>query len=193
MQTSYTYSRAQGDAEDFQSRLGNDPSTIETEAGYLDFDQRHVIKANGMFTLPADWQVGLAATWSSGLPYSVVSRFFALDNAGYQQFRTRFGQTVREGDATVFQDEQRNSHRNAAVFDLNLRTSKNFVIGRNTGAVFLEVFDVLNTDDLRIYTVDPSRSSGFDPSGNSSVAGPLQLDAVRQFGRRFQIGFQFAF
>jgi hypothetical protein len=98
-----------------------------------------------------------------------------------------------EGDAVVFQDEPRNDHRNASVFDLNLRTSKNFVIGRSAGAVFLEVFDVLNTDDLRIYTVDPSRSTGFDASGGASIAGPLQLDAERQFGRRFQVGFQISF
>ena len=193
MQASYTYSRARGDAEDFQSRLGNDPSTVENESGYLDFDQRHVVKVNGITYLPGDWQLGMAATWSSGLPYSVVSRFFALDNVGYQQFRTRFGRTAVAGNEVVFQDEQRNAHRNASVFDLNLRASKNFVIGRNTGAVFLEVFDVLNTDDLRIYSVDPSRSTGFDASGGSSVAGPLQLDAERQFGRRFQVGFQIAF
>jgi hypothetical protein len=193
MQASYTYSRAQGDAEDFQSRLGNDPSTIENEAGYLDFDQRHVVKVNGITYLPHDWQLGMAATWSSGLPYSVVSRFFALDNTGYQQFRTRFGRTVTQGDHAEFQDEPRNDHRNGSIFDLNLRAGKNFVIGRYTGAAFLEVFDVLNTDDLRVYTVDPSRASGFDPGGSSSVAGPLQLDATRQFGRRFQVGIQFAF
>ncbi|HXH28945.1 MAG TPA: carboxypeptidase regulatory-like domain-containing protein, partial [Candidatus Polarisedimenticolia bacterium] len=39
LQGSYTYSRALGAAEEFQSRLGNDPSTIESEFGYLDYDQ----------------------------------------------------------------------------------------------------------------------------------------------------------
>ena len=48
-------------------------------------------------------------------------------------------------------------------------------------------------DDLRIYSVDPSRNAGFDPSGSVSVAGPLQLDATRTFGRRWQVGFQIAF
>jgi len=190
---SYTYSRARGDAEDFQSRLGNDPSTASVEAGYLDFDQRHVVKLNGVTFLPNDWQLGMAATWSSGLPYSAVSRFFALDNADYQQYRTLYGVVAREGDALVFQDEQRNSRRNGAVLDLNLRASKNFVVGRHAAGLFLEVFNLLNTDDLRIYTVDPSRTSGFDPSGSVSVAGPLQLDATRRFGRRWQVGFQIAF
>jgi len=193
LQGSYTYSRAQGDAEDFQSRLGNDPSTAGTEAGYLEFDQRHVVKLNGVTFLPNDWQLGMAATWSSGLPYSAVSKFFALDNADYQQYRTLYGVVARQGNAVVFEDEQRNSRRNGSVFDLNLRASKNFVIGRHAAGLFLEVFNLLNSDDLRIYTVDPSRTSGFDPSGSVSVAGPLQLDATRSFGRRWQVGFQIAF
>jgi len=193
LQGSYTYSRAMGDAEDFQSRLGNDPSTTGSEPGYLEFDQRHVVKLSGVTFLPNDWQLGMAATWSSGLPYSAVTRFFALDNADYQQYRTLYGVVERQGNALVFQDEQRNSRRNGSVLDLNLRASKNFVIGSHAAGLFLEVFDLLNTDDLRILTVDPSRTSGFDPTGSASVAGPLQLDATRQFGRRWQVGFQISF
>ena len=66
MQGSYTYSRANGAAEDFQSRLGNDPSTVESEFGPLDFDQRHVVKLNATTFLPHDWQLGFSASWSSG-------------------------------------------------------------------------------------------------------------------------------
>ena len=84
-------SRFRACSEDFQSRLGNDPSTVESEFGYLDFDQRHVIKLNTVLFLPGDWQFGVSASWSSGLPYSVVNRFFATDNFDYLQFRTRFG------------------------------------------------------------------------------------------------------
>ncbi len=101
LQGSYTYSRAVGAAEDFQSRLGNDPSTVESEFGPLDFDQRHVVKVNATTFLPGDWQLGFAASWSSGLPFSVISRFFAGDDVGYQQFRTRFGFTE-----TVFDDDE---------------------------------------------------------------------------------------
>ncbi|HUD72010.1 MAG TPA: TonB-dependent receptor [Dongiaceae bacterium] len=193
MQGSYVYSRAQGEAEDFQSKAGNDPSTIENEFGYLDFDQRHVVKLSlGMF-LPSDWQAGLTTTWSSGLPYSVISRFFALDNAGYTQFRTRYGFTDRVGDAAVFETLPRNSRRNGSVYDLNLSARKNFVIGRNTAALSFEVFNVLNTDDLRIYTYEKDQNVGFDVDGARQVSDALQLDAVRRFGRRFQIGFQFSF
>ncbi|HET8948492.1 MAG TPA: carboxypeptidase regulatory-like domain-containing protein [Candidatus Polarisedimenticolia bacterium] len=194
VQGSYTYSRAQGAAEDFQSRLGNDPSTVESEYGYLDFDQRHVVKLSAGMFLPRDWQIGLTASWGSGLPYSVVSKFFALDNVGYQQFRTRYGQTVVNPQTKQFEfaTESRNDHRNNAVLNLGGRARKTFVLGRNTAGIFLEVFNILNTDDLHLesYEVSPAKINQVNlPNGQ----GPLQLNGTRAFGRRFQIGFQIDF
>ena len=204
LDASYVYSRAIGDAEDFQSRVGNDPSTIEAEGGYLDYDQRHVVKVSGMVYLPHDWQFGAAASWSSGLPYSVVSRFFAFDNAGYVQLRTRYGFVERQGDEFVFHSEPRNARRNAAVTNIDLRVKKAFVLGRTTGAVFIEAFNVLNSDDLTIHSYEPGRSqqtqgASLDPSAGPAdsalipATGGLQIDAERRFGRRLQIGFQFDF
>jgi hypothetical protein len=193
MQGSYTYSRAVGSAEEFQSRLGNDPSAIESEFGYLDFDQRHVVKTNAAFFLPGDWQMGAAATWASGLPYSIVSRFFANDNTGFQQFRTRYGFTVLDGGALEFEGVSRNSERNGSTFNLDLSGRKNFVMGRTVAAISLEVFNVLNRDELRIHSFEPSRTTGFDPGGAVLLSGSTQLDAERPFGRRFQVGFQFQF
>lgn len=194
MQGSYTYSRAVGAAEDFQSRLGNDPSTTESEFGYLDYDQRHVVKVHAMTFLPRDWQVGASAAWSSGLPYSVISRFFASDNADYQQFRTRFGYTlVESGISPRFVPVRRNSGRNEAILDLNLRARKALVIGRTSAALFLEVFNLLNTDDLRVYTYEPTPDVASITLDTPTPRGALQIDAVRRFGRRFQVGLQIEF
>lgn len=193
MQGSYVYSRAVGAAEDFQSRLGNDPSTVESEFGYLDYDQRHVVKLFATTFLPHDWQVGTSMTWASGLPYSIVSRFFALDNEGYQQFRTRFGYTAIDSDFEPhFVPMPRNSGRNKATLDLNLNMKKSFVLGRASAAAIVEVFNVLNTDDLRVFTYEPSKGE-FKPGEGILLATPLQLDAERRFGRRFQIGLQLEF
>ena len=85
-----------------------------------------------------------------------------------------------------------------------MQARKSLVIGRTSAALFLEVFNLLNTDDLRIFTVEPNKGQGaasdasggagnFDPQGLSFGTGPLQIDAVRRFGRRFQVGFQFDF
>jgi hypothetical protein len=193
MQGSYAYSRAVGAAEDFQSRLGNDPSTVESEFGYLDYDQRNVVKVFATTFLPHDWQIGSSATWASGLPYSIVSRFFALDNEGYQQFRTRFGYTaIDPKTGPRFVPMPRNIGRNAATLDLNLNMKKNFVMGRTKAAAVLEIFNVLNTDDLRVFTYEPSKGE-FKPGQGILLATPLQLDAERRFGRRFQIGLQLEF
>ncbi|HXU12117.1 MAG TPA: hypothetical protein VN898_09145, partial [Candidatus Binatia bacterium] len=194
MQASYSYSRAIGAAESFDSRLGNDPSTVEQEFGYLNYDQRHVVKLNGTTFLPGDWQVGASMTWSSGLPYSVISRFFAMDNVDYQQFRTRFGfSQTTEGEQAVFVPELRNSRRNDAELNVNLRAKKALVLGKFSSAVFFEVYNLLNRDDLRVYTYEPDRGagSGSDELGLRSI--PLQVDATRRFGRRFQVGFQIDF
>jgi hypothetical protein len=193
MQGSYTYSRALGQAEDFQSRLGNDPTTVQSEYGYLDFDQRHVVKASGACFLPGDWQLGTSATWASGLPYSIISRFLALDNVGYQQFRTLYGVTVRDTNGLRFQTITRNSERNGSTLDLNASVRKNFVLGHTVWAASLEVFNLLNRDELRIHTYEPNSPIGFDPSSASLVTSPQQLDATRRFGRRFQLGFQVQF
>ena len=77
--------------------------------------------------------------------------------------------------------------------DLNLRIKKNFVIGRTSAAVFMEVFNLLNTDDVRIFTFEPNSGEAFIPGDVSSASNPLQLDATRRFGRRFQVGIQLNF
>ncbi|HZN04154.1 MAG TPA: TonB-dependent receptor [Candidatus Polarisedimenticolia bacterium] len=192
LQGSYVYSRAQGNAEDFQSKVGNDPSVTESEYGYLAYDQRHVVKINAAVFLPKDVQLGIVTSWASGPPYSVIARFFAFDNTGYLQFRTLFGYTKVEDGAFRFVPLPRNSERNDAVLNVNLALRKSFVIGRNLAGVSLEVDNLLNSDDLRVITYEPVNGSGYDLGGLSPVT-PLQLDATRRFGRRFQIGFQFAF
>lgn len=190
MQGSYTYSRALGDAEDFQSRLGNDPSTIESEFGYLDYDQRHVVKVNAIIFLPKDWQVGFVGNWASGLPYSIVSRFFALDNIDMQQFRTRYGfTTIEPGSGPRFHRLRRNSERNDATLNIDLSVRKHLALGKTTAALSLDILNLLNSDELRIFTFEPNRSD-FNAGDNVLLASPLQLDAERRFGRRFQVGFQ---
>jgi hypothetical protein len=195
MQGSYVYSRAMGDAEDFQSNLGNDPSTIQAEPGYLDFDQRHVVKVSSSMYLPHDWQLGLTGAWASGLPYSVISRFFALDNFDYQQFRTLFGYTVAAPNSPTgsrFQVEERNSRRNAATLNFGGRARKTLVIGKYTSALFLEVFNILNSDPLHISTYEPTPPQVVNP-GTTLSAGAVQINGTRNFGRRFQVGFQIDF
>jgi len=184
MDASYTYARAQGDAEDFLSALGDDPATLPYEYGYLNFDQRHVLRFNGTTYLPGDWTVGGVMQWSSGLPYSVITTAFSLDNYDYGQNRTLFGEIRNDATGGVFTGETRNSRRNAPILNIDLQATKAFVIGRFNSKLFLAIQNVLNQDDLTIETYEPA---------SSNRGGNLQLDAERRFGRRYQIGFQFDF
>ncbi len=182
MEASYTYSRAVGAAEDYLSSLGDDPSVVQHEYGYLDYDQRHVVKANLAVYLPHDWQVGAVASRASGLPYSIVNEFVALDNLQYSQFRTFYGYVDRDKSRFVFL--HRNSERNPAVLNINLRAQKSVVIGRLASKLFFSVENLLNSDDLTILRVN----SHVDP-----MTSLPQFDSVRRFGRRFEIGMQVDF
>jgi hypothetical protein len=182
---SYTYARAVGAAEEFLSSLGNDPSVVQDEFGYLEYDQRHLIKIHLAAYLPRDWQVGGILTWSSGLPYSVVDRFFAFDNVDYGQLRTFYGYVDHdEGGTRRFVLLRRNSERNPAFWNLDLLAQKAVVIGRVGGRLFVSAENVFNTDTLRVLEARlpiDSRDSGFD------------VGAERRFGRRLEIGFAIDF
>jgi hypothetical protein len=184
MDASYTYSRARGDAEEFLSNQGNDPASRSLESGYLDFDQRHVVKFNATTFLPGDWQFGGTAQWSTGLPFSIIDTYSAADNFDYYSFRRLLGRVVPGNLGPEFVPIRRNSQRNDSVYRINLRAQKAFVLGRFNSKLFLTVEDLLNDDNLRIFTYEPA---------NTNTGGALQLNAEREFGRRFEIGFEIEF
>jgi len=187
MDASYTYSRATGAAESFQSSLGDDPSNVQNEFGYLSYDQRHVIKLNGISFLPGDWQIGSTMVWSSGLPYSITDRFSSIDNYQYLQVRTLYGYVnpVLDADGkNEFVQLHRNSERNASVLNINLRVQKSMVIGRTTEKLFATVDNFLNTDNLTVTSYSPN---------NQITSGSPQLNSERRFGRRIELGFQVNF
>ncbi len=193
MDASYTYARAIGSAEDFTSTLGDDPASQGWEYGYLNYDQRHSIKFNAVTYLPKDWQIGGAIGWSSGYPYAAISTFLATDNYDYPHSRTLFGYippNVQDDPEIpgqkkyVFRFERRNSRRNQPILNIDLNAQKAFVLGKLNSKVFFTVANLLNTDHLRIHTFEPTAPDR---------GGALQTDAERDFGRRFEVGFQLEF
>jgi len=194
MEASYTYSVAQGDAESYRSELGNDPSLVEYEPGYLDYDQRHVVKFNAVAFLPGDWRLGGTITWASGLPFSGIIHYTRdVDDVGFTQTRILYGQLGANGFGLTTQN--RNIHRNEATYMLNARVLKSFVIGKSAASAFLEVYNLLNSDYLRVEKVDqfPAQIS-YTPRGAPIITpASSHLIGERDFGRRFQIGFQVDF
>jgi len=187
MDASYTYSRNVGFADSFYSQLGDDPANQGQTFGYQTDDQRHVVKFNGVTYLPHDWQVGGTASWSSGLPYSVFSQLLSLDNFDYVQYRFLYGYTPDRADAAgqrAFVATRRNDQRNDPVLNINLRADKAFVLGKLNSKMFVTIENVLNRDYLRIYAYEPAAPNR---------GGRLQVISERNFGRRFNVGFQFEF
>jgi outer membrane receptor protein involved in Fe transport len=194
MQASYTYSVAQGDAESYLSILGNDPALAEFEPGYLNYDQRHVVKFNAVAFLPRDWRLGGTITWASGLPFSAIVHYNDLDNAGYIQARILYGQLGINGYGIT--PENRNIHRNLASYLLNARVTKNFAMGKSSAAAFLEVYNLLNDDALRVRYIDqvPATVVYTSQRGQPIIRPPTsEVVGERDFGRRFQIGIQINF
>jgi hypothetical protein len=193
MDGSYTYARALGDAEDFESALGDDPSTAAYEYGPLNFDQRHTVRLNAVTFLPGDWQLGTTMEWNSGLPFTTVTTGLALDNYQFPQFRTLFGSVplnpnfvdpATKALRKIFEPENRNSRRNDSWYNINLNATKSFVMGRLNSKLFLAIDNLLNSDDLTITFYNPAQSN---------TNNQLELVSTRQFGRRYQIGFQIEF
>jgi len=161
MTSSYVYSRALGDAEEFLSGLGNDPGTIEDESGPLAYDQTHIVKFSGVVQLPHTQSLGGSVVWASGTPYSTVFQRQSADNYGSFFFRT------------TYPSHDRNDQRNEGVWRVDLAYRKSFNLPAVQASVGVEVTNLLNSDDVVIYAVEPTQLLG--------------LDATRRFGRRWQL------
>jgi len=161
MTSSYVYSRALGDAEEFLSGLGNDPGTIDDEFGPLSYDQTHVAKFSGTVYVPHDQSIGATILWASGTPYSTVTVRESADQAGSFFLRT------------TYPTGQRNDQRNEGVWRVDLAYRKSFNLPAVQASVGVEVTNLLNSDDVVIYAVEPTQLLG--------------LDATRRFGRRWQL------
>ncbi|MEE9219194.1 MAG: TonB-dependent receptor [Acidobacteriota bacterium] len=171
-EASYTWSEARGNAEFFNSFLGDDPSQVDLEDGFLSFDQRHVVKFNAVAHLPKEFQVAGSIQYESGLPFSLINRNLVSDDLGNGTFRT------------IFPTKQRNDQRNRAFWTFNFNLKKAFTIGGRVKALAtFDIFDLLNTDELRIFSINRAATAGLQ------ILDPFD-PAERQFGRSFQFGIE---
>jgi hypothetical protein len=167
MNASYVYSRAEGDAEQFDSIVGNDPGHVGQVYADLDFEHTHAVKLTALGFLPGHQTLGGIIQWRSGLPYSLVEEGYSVDNVDNVVFRT------------VYPTGKRNSERNEGVWTVNLAYRKQFDFSGVRAGLGVEVENLLNSDDLYITAVD--RSASVNPG------------IYRRFGRRWQVGMEFHF
>jgi hypothetical protein len=169
MQASYAWSEAYGQAEAFQAAVGNDPETVDDEEGYLAFDQRHVLKFQAVARLKHEITAGAVLQWASGIPFSITRTVVDLDSTGNTIFRS------------LFPTGQRNDQRNEGQWRVDAHLEKAFTIRRVQASGFLNVQNLLNSDDLVIAEHDLTALDG------------IGLQANRNFGRRFELGASFNF
>jgi hypothetical protein len=119
----------------------------------------------------------------------------AADDVGYIQDRLLYGSLGPLG--LGFTRENRNIHRNPASYLFNARLQKFFVMGKASSSAFFEVYNLLNSDTLRVNSIEqvpPVVRPPNLPGGPVAVhPGFGELVGVRDFGRRFQVGIQVDF
>ncbi len=159
LQASYTWSKAIGQAEDYNSSLGDDPANTDDEVGFLSYDQRHVVKINGRVLLPY-WggiRIGAAFNFATGRPYSLITvrtvtdsdANFAIGASGRDYSTNR--DSLSFGSATtrfIFPTGRRNDQRNAPIWDFNVNLQKDFRIRSMRATAQLDIFNLMNDNTL---------------------------------------------
>ncbi len=183
MEASYTWSRAIGNAEEFNSYLGDDPTLRDTERGYLAYDQRNVVKVNTTTITPWGFRLGMSANWMSGLPYSIVET-----GSSYDSIPPDYGQAFYGGtrSRTQYPTGRRNDQRNRPTLSINVKFDKEFNLksGQNL-QLSAEVFNLLNDRYYQVYNPNPGFGYGRQTNGTN--------DAWLTPGRQFQLGMRFSF
>jgi outer membrane receptor protein involved in Fe transport len=174
LQSSYTWSKIVGDAEDYNLLLGTEVGRTEQERGFLNHDQRHVFRLQAFTITPWGFRAGTVLRWESGLPYSLVQpvSFRYLIPGGYIQ---RPSQQLL--GRLRYPTGQRNDQRNPSFWTVDLRISKDFEMARDTQVqLSLDIVNILNDDTLKVLSQTSGRNS-----------------SLRPFGRMFQIGMKMQF
>jgi hypothetical protein len=181
MQASYTWSEAVGEGEDFFQELGNDPSLRASVRGYQSYDQRHVVKVNATTITPWGIRLGTAVTWQSGLPYSVL-----FERTSYDAVPPA---TVDFAPNTIalrqsYPTGQRNDQRNVPYWNVDLKATRELTLKKSMMLqLSSEVFNVLDDSTYMVY--NPFYEAGFQINGVN--------EALRRFGRRWQVGAKLTF
>ncbi len=173
MQASYTYSRATGQAEIFNSSVGDDPATRGEEDGYLGYDQRHRVVIAAVGHLPRAVELGGRITWESGTPYTVEDLILDQDDQGNTSVRVLYPTGLR------------NDQRNGGRWIVDARIAKRFLIGEVGILAEIAVNDLLDGDDVSLSAFRSENADGAQlvpaPSG---YYGP---------GRTWEVGLTFSF
>jgi hypothetical protein len=183
MNASYTYSEAEGDGEDFFQELGDDPSLRAATQGYQSYDQRHVVKLNATTITPWGVRLGTSVSWQSGLPYSLLYQYTSIDTYPPEILASGLAPGASGRTRQVYPTNVRNDQRNIAYWNVDLKATKEFTLGRGLNMqLSAEIFNALNDGTYQVY--NPFFERGIQVNGVN--------EATNRFGRRWQLGMKLA-
>ena len=181
MNASYTWSRAIGDGESWNSFLGDDRTTRQAETGYLSYDIRHSVKVNATTITPWGFRAGTAINWQSGLPYSILLQKPSADtitpplsNLGNPEPRNRL----------MYPTGRRNDQRNRGFWNMDLKVDKEMNVGKGMNLqLSMDVFNLFNERTYLVYnqfTELGDQLNGYN-DGYNRVGRTYQLSAKLSF------------
>ncbi|MBZ5640483.1 MAG: TonB-dependent receptor, partial [Acidobacteriia bacterium] len=181
MNASYTWSRALGNGESWNSFLGDDRTTRDAEFGYLSYDVRHSVKVNATTITPWGFRAGTAVTWQSGLPYSILEQKPTADSAppslyglGDPEPRNRLR----------YPTGRRNDQRNRPYWNVDVKLDKEMNLGK--GMNLQVAADIFNLLDDRTYQIwNPFAELGDQLNGYN--------DGFTRIGRNYQLSMKLSF
>ncbi|MGE0816547.1 MAG: hypothetical protein AB7O93_24625, partial [Vicinamibacterales bacterium] len=138
-------------------------------------DVRHRFVSNVIYELPYQIQFGTILTANSAPPYNITLGTDA----------NRDGDNNDRPAGTGF-----NAGRGDAYFQLDLRASKKVTIGKVTGEILWEMYNVFNTVNFNNYNGNQSSAPGFTATGKPTGFGTPQ-QAFDPF--QAQLGFKLTF
>jgi Carboxypeptidase regulatory-like domain/TonB dependent receptor/TonB-dependent Receptor Plug Domain len=196
---SYTLSKAEDNATDFQSEFipqdsgrGRNPDDIDglplafdpnLEKGPSVQDQRHRFVASGIYVLPKAIELSSIITIGSGRPYNILAGVdLNGDGDGGATDRAR----------TTLADISTSVHRNAGTLPaqatVDLRVSRRFPVGRIYIDGIFEVFNLFNRSNF--IAVNNVFGTGSYPSSQAPTFGQFtQAAPPRQVQLAVKVGF----
>jgi hypothetical protein len=181
MNASYTWARALGNGESWNSFLGDDRTTRDAEFGYLSYDVRHSLKVNATTITPWGFRAGTAVTWESGLPYSILQQKPTADSApptmidlGDPEPRARLRYITG----------RRNDQRNRPYWNFDVKLDKEMNLGKGMNLqVAMDIFNLLNDRTYQIW--NPFSELGDQLNGYN--------DGYTRMGRNYQLSMKLSF
>ncbi len=183
--TSYTYSKVESywDDSDVADFYADNPYSYYHYWGEPTYDRTHVFKFNGSYLLPWGFAVGSNFLLSSGAPYTVTADVETSDGRYY---------------AGSYYVSRHGAERAPSYYRLDLRIEKSFHVGPLTLAVYADIFNV--TDNQQVFAIDGSLGTihlaGDAPGAAYTVVDPNPSYGQAnewQFPRSYFFGFKVEF